>query len=91
YVSSFRLLRRSLIIQILGDISEYRYLSVEILKHASTIGNLQVLFNRASGNISRYGFIRLIILAFSLIRCSPFIPVKLRRSKMASEMEYEVI
>ena len=91
YVSSFRLLRRSLVVQILGDISEYRYLSVEILKHSIKIGNLQVPFNRVPGSISRYGFIKLMVLAFSLIRCSPIVPVKLRKSLKASNMKYKVI
>jgi len=94
-VSSFRLLRRSLVVRILGDISEYRYLSVEILKHADKMGNLEVSFNRVSGQLSgqasRYGFLKLVNLAFSLIRCSRLIPVKLRRSKIASDMEYELI
>ena len=90
-VSSFRLLRRSLVVRILADISEYRYLSVEILKHAEKMGNMQVSFKRVSGSSSRYGFIKLAILALSLIRCSPIVPAKLRKSITASTMEYEVI
>ncbi len=90
-VSSFRILSRSLVNTIIGDISEYRYLSVEILKYTKAIGNIKVTYKRESGNTSRYGFIKLISLAFSLIRCSNIFPVIIRRSKNASEMEWDII
>ncbi len=90
-VSSFRILSRSLVDRIICDISEYRYLSVEILKHTRAIANLQVEYKRESGNISRYGFIKLVFLAFSLIRCSRFFPERIRKLKTASEMEWNLI
>ena len=90
-VSSFRLLRRSLVVQILGDISEYRYLSVEILKHTRAIVNIKVKYNRERGKTSRYGFVKLVTLAFSIIRCSRFFPEIIRRTKTASEMEWDLI
>jgi len=91
YVSSFRILNRSLVDKITGDISEYRYLSVEILKHTRAIGNIRVVYNRESGKNSRYGFIQLSFLAFSLISCSLIFPKIIRKSKIASEMKWELI
>ena len=91
YVSSFRILNRSLVDKIVNDISEYRYLSVEILKHTQAIGNIQVVYNRESGKNSRYGFIQLSLLAFSLISCSLIFPKIIRKSKIASEMKWELI
>lgn len=90
YVSSFRILNRFLIDKIITDISEYRYLSVEILKHTQAIGNIQIKYSRASGNISRYSFLKLAVLAFSLIRCSPIFSEKIRKTKTAAEMEWEL-
>ncbi len=90
-VSSFRILNRPLVNKIIGDISEYRYLSVAILKHAEKIANMQVQYKRDSGNTSRYNFIKLTVLAFSLIRCSHFFPQRIRMSKTASEMEWDLI
>ncbi len=90
-VSSFRILNRHLVNNIIGDISEYRYLSVEIIKHTKAIGNIQVIYNRASGDHSRYGFVKLVFLAFSLIRCSGIFPERFRRTKIASEMEWTLI
>ena len=91
YVSSFRILKRSLVNKLIGDISEYRYLSVEILKHTQAIGNVQVVYNRESGKNSRYGFIKLSLLAFSLIRCSQIFPGKIRRSNISLEMKWDLI
>ena len=91
YVSSFRILSRSLVDKIISDISEYRYLSVEILRQTQAIGNIQVKYNRASGNISRYSFLKLAVLAFSLIRCSLVFPERIRKSKIATEMKWELI
>lgn len=90
-VSSFRILNRSLVNKIIGDISEYRYLSVEILKHTKVIGNLKVNYDREPGIPGRYSFIKLAYLAFSLIRCSKVFPVIIRRSKTALKMEWDII
>lgn len=90
YVSSFRIINRVLIDKIITDISEYRYLSVEILKYSQAIGNIQVKYNRESGNISRYSFLKLAVLAFSLIRCSLIFPERIRKSKIAAEMQWEL-
>ncbi len=90
-VSSFRILNRNLVNMIISDISEYRYLSVEILKHTRSIGNKIVEYKRVSGNISRYSFFKLTILAFSLIRCSHIFPEKIRKSKVAAAMEWKLI
>ncbi len=90
-VSSFRILSRALVNKINSDISEYRYLSVAILKHAEKIANIQVHYKREQGNISRYNFIKLTLLAFSLIRCSHFFPERIRKSKAALEMEWDLV
>ncbi|MEA1911474.1 MAG: glycosyltransferase [Spirochaetota bacterium] len=90
-VSSFRILSRSLVDRIICDISEYRYLSVEILKHTRSIANIQVKYNREGGKTSRYDFVKLVKLAFSLIRCSGVFPGSIRRSGIASGMEWDLI
>ncbi len=90
-VSSFRILNRVLTDRIISDISEYRYLSVEILKHTQAIANIQVRYNRAIEKISQYNFIKLVLLALSLIRCSRFFPKWIRVSEAASEMKWDII
>ena len=90
-VSSFRVLSRSLVDKIISDISEYRYLSVEILKHTRSTADIKVKYIRNPGNKSRYSFLKLVILAFSLLRCSRIFPERIRKLKTASEMEWELI
>ena len=91
YVSSFRIISRSLVEKIISDISEYKYLSVEILKHTHSIGNIRVEYKRNLKKSSRYGFIKLSLLAFSLISCSQIFPERIRKSTIAAEMEFEII
>lgn len=90
-VSSFRILNRVLVNNIITDISEYRYLSVEILKHTQAIANIQVRYNREIEKISQYNFFKLSLLALSLIRCSGFFPKSIRKTGAASEMEWDLI
>jgi len=90
-VSSFRILNRSLVDKIISDIAEYRYLSVEILKHTSAIGNIDVEYNRGSETNSRYNLFKLVFLVFSLIRCSRIFPERIRKSGIASNMEWDLI
>ncbi len=90
-VSSFRILNRILADKIKSDILEFRYLSVEILKHTKAIGNIPVEYNRESGSNSRYSIAKLVILALSLVRCSRFFPKSTRKTGTASEMEWDLI
>lgn len=90
-VSSFRILNRSLVENILHNLSEYRYLSVEVLKHTKAIGNIQVEYNREPGTGSRYSFVKLVKLAFSIIRCSRFFPEWVRVTNSVFEMEWDII
>jgi len=89
-VSSFRILNRKLVDTIISDISEYKYLSVEILKCTNLIGNIKVKYNRNLKESSRYGFFKLSLLAFSLISCSRIFPERIRKSTVAEEMEWEL-
>jgi polyisoprenyl-phosphate glycosyltransferase len=90
-VSSFRVLRRSLVNMIISDISEFRYLSVEILKHTKAIANEELEYKRDKQINSRYSFIKLANLAFSLIQCSSIFPERIRKSETAAAMEWTII
>jgi len=90
-VSSFRVLNRFLVNKIINDVSEYKYLSVDILKNTKAIGNVKVEYHRESGRGSRYNFFELSSLALSLISCSRIFPKIIRKSKIASGMEWDLI
>ncbi len=86
YVSSFRLITRSLTDRILQDLSEYRYLSAAVVTWTKNITNLRVPPRILEDSGSRYTFTKKAFLAMSLIRCSPIIPAALRKSGKAAEM-----
>jgi polyisoprenyl-phosphate glycosyltransferase len=90
-VSSFRVLSRSLVNKIIADISEYRYLSVEILKHTRFIADIKVKYRRNPEDNSRYSLMKLLFLLISLIRCSRIFPQRVRKLETASEMEWYII
>ncbi len=91
FVSSFRIMNRFLVNKIISDISEYKYLSVEILKYTKEIGNIKVVYRREADDKSRYSFFELSSLAISLISCSRIFPKIIRKSDTASEMEWNLI
>ncbi len=89
-VSSFRLIKRAVVEKIIQNASEYRYLSVEILRHTARIGNMAVTYKPRDSE-TRYNLPDLFKLGLSLLGSSHYIPARIRPKSRAGEMEYTII
>ena len=89
-VSSFRLIKRTLADAVIKNVTEYRYLSVEILRRTTRIGNMTVSYTSRESD-TRYNLPDLFKLGISLIGSSPYIPAWIRPKSRAGELEYTVI
>lgn len=89
-VSSFRLIKRTIVEAIIKNAPEYRYLSVEILRHTVRIGNMAVTY-KSRDSETRYNLLDLFKLGFSLLGSSHYIPARIRPKSRAGELEYTII